>query len=694
MLMIQRPNVAAVVVWGLSAAGPVVAQIEFVEVSAAAGVSYEHGYEAGWEGDPLRLTSCGVAAGDYDRDGLVDLFVVRGDFGATMLFRNLGDGTFDNVAAAAGVELPGGLETGPLFGDYDGDGWLDLFLGGVWDSPLRLFRNQGDGTFAEVTATSGLATARENTFSAALGDPDRDGDLDLALAHWSEHESCATESCDGHLWRNNGDGTFSEIDAEAGLVYDSGRDFTYTPLFADINNDRWPDLLMASDFVTTRVFLNDGDGTFSDVTDRQVITDDNGMGQSVADHDHDGDLDWYVTSIYNPDTGKTGNRFYRNLGDGTFEDATDETGTRVGFWGWASCFADFDNDGHPDLVHVNGWSSKQNDPAPLFMSNGDGTFTESGQQVGFIETPQGRGLVCFDYDRDGDLDLFIANAFGFSSLWRNDGGNANPWLNLTLKAPGRNPFQVGARVYLEAGGVTQMRELQMGSNFESNDPVEAHFGLGTVETAEEVRIEWTDLAVSTYHQVAARRWLEAEELLGDAFEDGVLPAGWTFERGEWSEAAGNLHGIPDADVGSEIVARAVAAPFAGCDLCQVEATLAASDTFGQPARIQATLLGWYVDRGNNVAVSLKPAQDRVVFTRTVSGAVALQRTRSLPLVEGQAYETKVAVDGRDFAVHVDGEELMRVRNSAGGVPFGTVGIESRNATLDAGSLAVSRLTER
>lgn len=486
----------------------------FVDVTSQAGVAYNHGYSAS-SARPQQAIAGGVAAGDYDKDGWVDLYLVRGDIGPNVLLRNRGDGTFEEVGAVAGVDLTGTQGCGPFFADLNGDGWLDLFVGGIGNTRLSVFFNRGDGTFEDATSSCGIDTQLE-TYSAAAGDYDRDGDLDLFLTHWLQDNSMCSR-----LWENHGDGTFSCVETAAGVGDSSGDlfEFSFTPNFADINGDRWPDILLASDFKRSQVFLNDRDGTFTEVT-TSVISDENGMGAAVGDYDNDGDLDWFVSSIWSdnpPNAGEvwgySGNRLYRNIGNGEFEDATDEAGVRAGHWGWGASFADFNNDGHLDLYHVNGWTLEpgfERDPAPLFISNGNGTFSERAAELGADHLGQGRGIVCFDFDRDGDIDILVVTANQHPRLMRNDGGNSLNYLTIVLRGNDPNTEAVGARIYVTAGGKTQMRELRAGSNFVSQNPVEAHFGLSTATRADTVRIEWPDDVTTVLEDVPVNQLLTVD----------------------------------------------------------------------------------------------------------------------------------------------------------------------------------------
>jgi hypothetical protein len=497
-------RLAAVSVGVLAFSGhPAAAQPwHFTDVTAAAGVLYQPGYDPAVE-TPPRVMAGGATAGDYDGDGWIDIYAIRGDIGPNLLFRNRGDGTFEEVAESAGLTVRSG--SGPTFADIDGDGRLDLIVGGIDGGLTRLFRNLDGKRFTEVG--SGFAAA--DVYSTALGDYDRDGDLDLATAHWDSFHHA-------RLWRNDGSFVFTEVTDAAGLATPD-RSYSFTPNFTDVNNDRWPDLLVSGDFGTSQYYLNNRNGTFQRAT-TAVITDENGMGSAIGDYDNDGDLDWFVSSIFslNPSGwGITGNRLYRNRGDGTFDDATDVAGVRRGFWGWGSSFADVNNDGHLDLFHVNGFPAEpaaefHADPARLFVSNGNGTFSQRAEELGIADTGQGRGVISFDFDKDGDLDFFLTNMLLMEQsgrLYRNDGGNVSNYLSVQLAGAPPNTGAIGAKIFVTVNGVTQMRELHAGSNFVSSDPIVAFFGLGAASIVDELRVVWPDGSVTRRFAVAANQAL-------------------------------------------------------------------------------------------------------------------------------------------------------------------------------------------
>ena len=475
--------------------------------------------------DPQRLGG-GLAAVDIDQDGDIDLYLVAGDGSPNRLFRNDGNNQFVDIADSIGLDLTH-KGSGPAFADIDGDGDLDVFIGSIGGDPFYLMRNDS-GQFVDVTQTSGITISAENTVSAGFGDFDMDGDLDLVLAHWGNPQSNDTET----LWANNGDGTFYSVSIQSGiagtlLVPAQGAapgqltDYTFAPMFTDIDMDGDPDLLLSADFQTSQVYRNNGDGTFQLITDRDVIIDDSGMGSAVGDYDNDGDLDWFVTAIREdpsqPDA-HIGNRLYRNLGDGTFEDVTEEAGVVDGGWGWGACMEDFDNDGDLDIFHVNGFdaASAQNflsDQVRYFESQGDGTFIEAATEAGLTDTGQGRGVACVDFDRDGDIDIFISNNEWQSDtnvFYENNLGAGNHYLDFRLTGCGANTACVGARIEVSGGGLTQLREIRAGNQYVSQSPAEAHFGLGQVDVVD-ITVYWPDGTQSDLMAVAADRLLTIEQ---------------------------------------------------------------------------------------------------------------------------------------------------------------------------------------
>ena len=462
----------------------------------------------------------GIAAGDIDDDGDIDLYFVAGDGIPNQLFRNDGNNRFTDVAASYGLDITH-AGSGPTFADIDGDADLDLFLGAANTNDVRLFRRDG-ASYTDVTPQSGLSSDSENTFSATFADYDGDSDLDVYTTHWNVLPSGDIE----HLWQNNGDGTFTTASASSGLASqvlvpkspsEPARDYTFTANFTDIDDDGDQDILLAADFTTSQIISNNGDGTFTVITDRDVITDDSGMGAAIGDYDNDGDVDWFVTAIYEPPgepDRHTGNRLYRNEGSGVFSDVTDAAGVGDGAWGWGACMQDFDNDGDLDIFHTNGIDSSQgqaggflSDQVRYFENQGDGTFEEAATAAGLTDVGQGRGVVCFDSDRDGDLDILVSNNnFEQSAdvLYRNDLDATNNYLAVTLRQDGLNRFAIGARVELAAGGLTQVREIQSGNNYVSQNPAEAHFGLSAATTAD-IRVRWPDGFISEHVGVAANQ---------------------------------------------------------------------------------------------------------------------------------------------------------------------------------------------
>lgn len=505
--------------------------VVFEDATDAAGVSVVHRI-IGDPRDQLQQVAGGAVGGDFDGDGWFDLFVIGGNGDRQYLFRNAGDGSFVDIAADGNVDFSGVPFTGPAAADVDGDRDLDLFLGGVpvLDAPLsKLLLNSGSGVFSESDAMRDRFP-RAVYASSAFGDVDGDGFLDLFTAHWTHLLDLLPVD---HFWRNDRQGGFAAATDDVGVVIDTriyediGRvSFSFTPNFVDFDADGFLDVLLASDFGYSQIFVNDGSGRLANRPD-DVLTDENGMGAAIGDFDNDGDFDWFVTSIFDPNAtplggwGGSGNRLYRNNGEGGFEDATEETGVRDGSWGWGACAADFNNDGWEDIFHVNGWDSNFTEkwldqPARLFLNQGDGTFVERAAESGIDDSGNGRAVVCFDYDRDGAIDVFVGNIDGPVRLFRNRSADRGNFAQVALVGCYPNTEGIGAVVTLRAAELFQRRVVRAGSNFLSQDPAVAHFGLGGADSIEELVVEWPSGERTTMRNLSPNRFIEVLESPGDS----------------------------------------------------------------------------------------------------------------------------------------------------------------------------------
>jgi len=270
-------------------------------------------------------------------------------------------------------------------------------------------------------------------------------------------------------------------------------DYTFAPNFTDIDEDGVMDILMVGDFYGSQVFMGNGDGTFSDVTDDTQINDTNGMGSATGDFDNDLDIDWFVSSI-DP------NRLYENV-DGVMINNLD-AGIQHGSWGWGSCFADFDMDGDLDIYHTNGWTEDRGampdelftvDRSRLFINNGDKTFEDLAEDAGINDSLQGRGAVCADFNGDHRVDILLTlyEADQAALLWLNDSDDGNG-IKVSLEGTGANPQGLGAKVIVTENGQSQMRVINLNSNFTSHNPALAYFGFGTDDIIDELKVLWPD----------------------------------------------------------------------------------------------------------------------------------------------------------------------------------------------------------
>ena len=466
----------------------------------------------------------GVATGDVDGDFFPEIFVVGGDLGTTALFKLQSDGTYLDIAGEAGVQIDGERVSGPVFADYDGDGDLDLFLGGVLFTRPRLFRNDGGSPpqFTDVFDQAFPGYAFPNTLGAAFGDYDLDGLLDIYMPHSMSPrgpllgagtiDDCPPFGGDNttqHLWRNNGDGTFQDVSVQTGIAALYGpegifeTDQTFSPNFEDIDMDGDLDLLVASDIGTSIILVNDLEtGTFTETGAENRGH--SSMGTAVGDYDNDGDFDWFVSQISDGPT-FDGNRLWRNDGNGVFTDAASAAGVANGWWGWGSSFGDLNHDGWLDIFHVNGFGwdfPTQGDgfyldrPALAFLANGDGeTFTDAAAMLGLADTGNGRGCSLFDMDLDGDLDIAISNHNGPFKLFRNE-LNDDAFCEFRLRGLGANTESIGSRVHLRSvkpnePGI-QLRGIRAGCNYQSANTATAHFGVGDHQGPFDATVTWPE----------------------------------------------------------------------------------------------------------------------------------------------------------------------------------------------------------
>lgn len=542
----------------------------FTDVTSPAGVTAVHGPGPNFASGIQDITSMGggVAVGDFDNDGWQDIYFVSGGAQPDSLFMNEGDGTFIDRAADAGVGRPH-MGTGAAAGDFDGDGWLDIFvtsLGFSDEFPTVgrhiLWHNNGDLTFTDVAVSAGVNLASPTVpdgLGAAFGDYDLDGDLDLYVASWIFFS-------DGNrLFRNEGDGTFTDVTVSAGVHELGIRGFA--PRFADMDGDRWPELLVSADFGTSRYYVNNRDGTFTEATQASGTgLDGNGMGQCVGDFDGNGLLDWYVTSIHSLNSGAadipgTGNMLYLNDGEHSYTEVSVPAGVNDGGWGWGTVAVDVNNDGLLDIAETNGFKQYNGDGIQewrdercyLWLNDGTGTFVESGVPAGFVDNGPGRGLATLDFDRDGDQDLVLVVNKGRFKLYRNDlPAGATRYLRVVLDSsasPYLAPNGIGARVSVRSGGAVLVRTIDSGSAYLATSELVAHFGLRALEHHVDLRVEWPGGRDTYVTQVEGNQELVVRFCPGDwNGYNGVTSDDFIDFRHDWLAGDADFNGDGATDV--------------------------------------------------------------------------------------------------------------------------------------------------
>jgi len=515
---------------------------QFEDVTKKSGITFQHSFGEKALSSIQEGTGSGCAWIDYNNDGLMDLYVVNGrhvdgltdhsapdGLGATNhLYRNNGDGTFTDVTTQAGV--PGtGFGVGITAGDFDNDGNEDLYITNYNSSTL--YHNNGSGTFTDVTAKAGVSNPNFGTGAAFL-DYDHDGRLDLFVGNYlqfdpTSHQYYSAQQYPGpleyapetnRLFHNNGDGTFTDVSAPSGIAAQPGRAMGVT--VGDYDGDGWPDIYIANDTMASFLYHNNHDGTFTDVaTEMGVAYGQNGeastaMGPVFGDYENQGRQDLFVSDAH----------FHRLLRQNAkpnqpFEDVTNESGVgsvSAQFVGWGAGLFDFDNDGWKDLFIVNGglvWLIPQQ--SSLLRNHGDGTFTDVSLQAGAFFKNQivSRGACFADYDNDGSTDAFIVTLGGKGILLHNTPptGKRNHWLTVKLVGTRSNRDGYGASLEAIAGDLHQWVQTTSASGYLSQNDPRPHFGLAQHTIVDTLTIHWPSGTVQTLHDVKSNQVLKITE---------------------------------------------------------------------------------------------------------------------------------------------------------------------------------------
>ena len=528
--------------------------VHFTDIRKSAGITFVQDSTQTDQKYYLETMGTGVGWIDYDQDGLMDLYFVQS--GPTdiykpphplrsALYHNNGDGTFTDVTEKAGVGGEGHYGQGVAVGDYDNDGYPDIYVTGY--GRAILYHNNGNGTFTDVTAKAGVADEGQWSTSAGWFDYDKDGYLDLVVTNyidWNPKNNlwcgerrpgyrsyCNPNNYKGEktkLYHNNHDGTFTDVSEKSGVGLPESKGMGV--VLADFNNDGWPDIAIANDTWPNFLFLNNHDGTFKDVSLISGIaaSEDGryeaGMGIDAADVDGDGWLDVYITHL-----DLELNRLYHNNGDGTFTDDTYSSGIgqkAVLLSGVAAKFIDYDNDGWPDILQANGamldnvnlYHSEVSykEPLLMFRNLGKGHFEKTSDSLGadFMHPVAARGLATADFDNDGDIDIAVNARGDPPELLRNDGGNANHWLEVLLIGTQSNRDGIGAVLKLTSEGSVHMQQAEGGTSYMSASDPRLHFGLGTRTSIDSLVITWPSGHVDKLTNVPIDKIIAVKEGVG------------------------------------------------------------------------------------------------------------------------------------------------------------------------------------
>jgi hypothetical protein len=545
---------------GLRRDRPAEALPQLTDITQSTGVKFFH-LSAPDNKYIVESMSGGVALIDYDLDGWPDIYftnaptvemALAGKKARGALYHNNGDGTFTEVTDKAGVG-DAGWAMGACVGDYNNDGWPDLYVTAF--GPNTLYRNNGDGTFTDVTREARVGDPRWST-GCAFGDYDGDGWVDLLVANYVDFRlgdlpkfgegancqyrglavQCGPKGLKGAgdaLYHNNGDGTFTDVSKAAGVSDPNGY-YGLGVVWADLNEDGRPDAFVANDTTPNFLYRNEGQGRFSEIAYvAGAAVSENGTPQAcmviaLGDYLHAGRLSLFVTNF-----SEEYNTLYRNEGKLTFTDVSYASGTAsssLPYVGWGAGFFDLDNDGWLDLLVVNGHvypqvdtrdiGTKYRQPKLLYINKRDGTFREASRDVGTaLSVPRvSRGAAFGDLDNDGDIDVVVGDLDGPPMILRNDGGNRNNWITLELRGARGNRLALGARVKVVAGKLSQVDEVRSGDSYLSQNDFRLHFGLGKAERVDRVEIRWPSGKTETLQNLAARSFYSVKE------GEGVVPS--------------------------------------------------------------------------------------------------------------------------------------------------------------------------
>ena len=534
-----------------------VSPVTFVDVAKEAGLTAPNV----WGGVDhkryiIEAKGSGLAFFDYDHDGWLDIYLTNGTrldakwpegkAPTSHLYKNNRDGTFTDVTEKSGLARTG-WQTGVCVGDYDNDGWDDLFCC-FWGHNI-LFHNNGDGTFTDVTKKAGVYDEKYRWGAGCTFlDYDRDGHLDLFICNYIRLDPdkapsptdplcqwkgipvmCGPRGMPGDtnvLFHNNGDGTFTDVSEKSGILK-PGPKYSITAVSYDFDNDGWPDIYVAVDSQPSILFRNNHDGTFTDVAVIAGVAysenghEQAGMGIGVADYDCDGWFDIFKTNFADDTC-----NLYHNNGDGTFSDVTFASGIGINnqYVAWGCSFLDYDNDGWPDIMQINGHVYPEIDgqnigqtfknPRLVYRNLGTGQFKDVSAAMGpgITERFSSRGAAFGDYDNDGDIDALILNMNDIPSLLRNDGGNKQNWIKLKLIGTKCNRTAIGARVRIVTGTHAQIDEVHSGSSVMSQSDLRLHFGVGKTQVIDLIEVKWpTTQKIERFTKVKVNQILAIRE---------------------------------------------------------------------------------------------------------------------------------------------------------------------------------------